>query len=227
MTNTEFDVALINHDCKNYIGVAMSHLELLTFEHNEMVGNENIECALEALDRSLELSNEIAINSNKQIKNNQKIECSKVCLINVDVNRHLEEKTKPIYEQLRKRFHIKINDSYETIGEQKYIAINYRLMMSFRENIITNAINAGASKIDIHHEMKENYGVATYHDNGKGMSQDELDKLPLLLHGDGAMHGLGAMSIFNTAKEIGFYISYSSIPGEGSTVRIIYPYVEV
>lgn len=227
MINTEFDVALINHDCKNYIGIAMSHLELLTFENNEMVGNENIECALEALDRSLELSNEIAINSNKQIKNNQKIECSKTSLLTVDVNRHLEEKTKPVYEQLRKRFHIKINDTYKTIDAHKYIAINHRLLMSFRENIITNAINAGASKIDIHHEMKENYGVATYRDNGKGMSQDELDKLPLLLHGDGKIHGLGTMSIFNTAKEIGFYISYSSIPGEGTTVRIIYPYVEM
>lgn len=227
MTNTEFDVALLNHDCKNYIGVAMSHLELLTFENNEMVGNENIECALAALDRMLELSNEIAINSNRQVKNNQKTEFSKVSLIIVDVNRHLKEKTKPIYEQLRKRFHIKINDTYKTIGEQKYIAINHRLMMSFRENIITNAINAGATKIDIHHEMKENYGTATYRDNGKGMSQDELDKLPLLLHGDGEIHGLGTMSIFNTAKEIGFYISYSSIPGEGTAVRIIYPYVEV
>lgn len=227
MRNTELDVALINHDCKNYIGVAMSHLELLTFENNEMIGNENIECALEALDRTLELSNEIAINSNKQIKNNQKTECSKVSLITVDVNQHLEEKTKPIYEKLRKRFHIKINDTYKTIGKHKYIAINHRLMMSFRENIISNAINAGASKIDIHHEMKENYGVVTYRDNGKGMSQDELDKLPLLLHGDGEIHGLGMMSIFNTAKEIGFYVSYSSIPGKGATVRIVYPYVEV
>lgn len=226
MNSTKSDISLINHDIKNCVGVAITYLQFLTGNNPELVVDKNIERAMEGLKRAIALSHEIASLTMSEIKG--KPDASEInSLITIDLNRHLENKTKPIYEKLRKRFDIAIIDTYETIDETKFILINHSLIMKFRENIISNAINSGASKIEIHHEMKEYCGVATYHDNGKGMSQDELDKLPLLLHGDGVINGLGTANIFKASQEIGFHISYASVENEGTTIRIIYPYVSV
>ena len=59
------------------------------------------------------------------------------------------------------------------------------------------------------------------------MTQDELDKIILSLHGDGVINGLGTQSIFKVAEEIGFHISCTSIESEATTVRVIYPYAKL
>ena len=219
------EIAFINHDLKNFIGAALCHLQLLELEHPEFSENSDLKHSTQNLKRAIELSTDIAHNIEINSKNKTSTPDSKMMTINL--NRHLEEKTKPIYEQLRKTTALTINDTYEILEEEKFIAINHALIMRFRENIISNAIKAGATKIDIHHKMKTYCGIATYKDNGKGMTQDELDKIILSLHGDGVINGLGTQSIYKIAEEIGFHVSYTSAEGEGTTVRIVYPYVNV
>lgn len=100
-------------------------------------------------------------------------------------------------------------------------------MNSVRENIINNAIKAGATKLDVQYEMKEYCFVITFHDNGSGMTQEDIDKLMLKKHGDGIIHGLGTKSILNTVGEHGFFVTYSSEKGHGTTIRILCPYRNV
>lgn len=225
MLENKSDIAFINHDIKNYIGNSISILRMIKLENPDLVGGECVEIVIDGLYRAIELSNDIAYNIESTTEN--KKPASNSGMMTVNLNRHLDEKTKPIYEQLRKRTGLTINDTYEILEEDKFIFINHALIMSFRENIISNALKAGATRLDIHHEMKKHYGIATYKDNGKGMTQNELDKIILSLHGDGVICGLGTQSIFKVAEEIGFHVSYTSVEGEGTTIRIIYPYVKL
>lgn len=225
MLGNKSSIAFINHDIKNHIGNSITILQLLELENPNLVGGENIEIVIEGLYRAVELSNDIAYMIENNTENKKPARNSKMMTVNL--NRHLDEKTKPIYKQLRKRTGLTINDTYKILKEDKFISINHALIMRFRENIISNSLKAGATRLDIHHEMKTYCGIATYKDNGKGMTQDELDKITLSLHGDGVINGLGTQSIFKVAEEIGFHISYTSIEGEGTTVRIIYPYVKL
>ncbi len=225
MLENKSDIAFINHDIKNYIGNSISILRMIKLENPDLVGGECVEIVIDGLYRAIELSNDIAYNIESTTEN--KKPASNSGMMTVNLNRHLDKKTKPIYEQLRKRTGLTINDTYEILEEDKFIFINHALIMSFRENIISNALKAGATRLDIHHEMKKHYGIATYKDNGKGMTQNELDKIILSLHGDGVICGLGTQSIFKVAEEIGFHVSYTSVEGEGTTIRIIYPYVKL
>lgn len=218
------DITFINHNLKNFIGAAYCHLQMLGLEHPEFGGDSDINYAIQNLRRATKLSNDIA--HNIKINTENKTTACYGNNIIINLNRHLEEKTKPIYEQLKKTTDLTINDTYKILDEDKYISINHALIMRFRENIISNAMKAGATKLDIHHEMKTYCGIATYIDNGKGMTQEELDKIVLSMHGDGVINGLGTQSIFKVAEEIGFHVSYTSVEGEGTTIRIIYPYVK-
>lgn len=218
------DVAFINHDIKNYIGTSITMLQLLELENPNLVGGENVDIVIEGLYRAIELSSEIATISHQRI-NNKHNSLPKDCT-KIEVNSYLREQTKEIYNTLRKRFYVNINYTYKLINEKKYSITNKNLIMRFRENIISNAVHAGASEIDIHHEMKDFYEVSTYIDNGKGMSEDELDKLTLSQYGDGIVNGLGNAIMSQIAKEMGFHFSYTSVENESTTIRIIYPYVD-
>ena len=225
MLKNKQDVLSINHDIKNYIGNSITILQLLEIDNPKLKGIKNISYAIEGLYRAIELSSEIAAISHQRI-NNKHNSLPKDC-IKTEANSYLRDQTKEIYNTLRKRFYVNINYTYKLINEKKYSITNQKLMMRFRENIISNAVHAGASEINIHHEMKDFCEVSTYIDNGKGMSDDELDKLALSQYGDGIINGLGNAIMSQIAKEMGFHFSYTSIENKSTTVRIIYPYVDL
>jgi len=166
MLKNKSNIAFINHDIKNYIGNSITILQLLELKNSDLVGGENIEMVTEGLYRAVELSNDIAYMIENNTENKKPTRNSE--MITVNLNRHLDEKTKPIYKKLRKRTGLTINDTYKILKEDKFISINHALIMSFRENIISNSLKAGATRLDIHHEMKTYCGIATYKDNGKG-----------------------------------------------------------
>ena len=221
MKSTEFNISFINHDLKNYIGVALAHIQLLTMDSPSLIKDKDIIAIVESLNSAIELSEEIAMNSDSEItltkgKN----------LVSIDVRAHLRDNVKPRFDGFKKMHNnISIIDTYEILDIEKYLAINPVTLKRTSENIISNAINAGATALNVSYEMKNDYLIVTFKDNGKGMSQDELDNFVTLLLGDGKIHGLGSKILFNTADEHGFYLSCNSEVGIGTTIRALCPYV--
>jgi len=221
MANTN-DVLVFNHDMKNNISAAVSLLEMFISENPSFSKNEDLLGALAGLEVSLKLSGDISIavgESYSETINNTKLE-SVLC------DQHFFENAKPAYNKLRMLYPIEINDTYVLLDEEKYVPANQAAICSLRENIVNNAVQAGATKIDVCLEMKIHCLVITYQDNGCGMTQKEIDNIYLEEYGDNITHGLGTRSILNTVKECNnAYIQYSSTKNIGTNVRIIVPYL--
>lgn len=221
MESKQTNIAFINHDLRNNIGAAISHIQLLIMETPELEDNEDLAFAVEALKCAIELTYEISIICTAD---NQGTERSESDFEVFNIKNYWDSYSKKSYKELRKKHNIEINDKYITLDENKFCAINPIAMYSVRENLINNALKAGATKIDVYYEMRENYGVVSFHDNGRGMTQGDIDKIILAQHGDGVIHGVGTKIILTQIKEHGFYITYSSKNSKGTTARIIFPY---
>jgi light-regulated signal transduction histidine kinase (bacteriophytochrome) len=224
MEITEDGISHINHDLKNNIGIATTYLELLAIQQPNLATNECIVAAIESLVRANELSQEIAARC-KSGETAGEIEPSN--LVKIAVKEHAFANIKPSYERLRKMYpQLTINDTYKVIDDEKYMMLDQSVLPRFRENIVSNAVKANATVLDIQHEMKEHCAIITYKDNGKGMTSDKIDKLMLSRHGDGILHGLGTKSILKIAQDHGVFLSYSSEVGKGTTIRAIVPYAD-
>lgn len=119
---------------------------------------------------------------------------------------------------------MEIKVSYKIREGDYAIRLNLEELKALRHNLISNAHDAGATVINACYEMKEYCLVVTLSDNGQGMDQESLDKIILAQHGDGVVHGVGTRSILNTAKDNGFFVSFSSGEGQGTTYRALCPY---
>lgn len=223
MKNIISEALVINHDLRNNIGAAISHLQLLILNNPELEKNKDILFAIENLTQSINISKTYSAKLHDSSESNNQ----ESNLTIISCQNHLFKNAKPAYEKLKKMYSIKINDSYKTIEEEKFVAANQAAISSLRENIINNAINSGATELDVSIEMKEYCLVVTFKDNGEGMSQEEVDKIHMKKHGDGIIHGLGTSSIINTIEEgDGAYINFESNKNKGTLVRIIVPYTE-
>lgn len=217
------EALVVNHDLRNNIGAAISHLQLLILNNPELEENSDIQFAIENLNQSINISKNISSKLHSSSESNS----PESNLTVISCQNHLFKNAKPAYEKLKKMYSIKINDSYKTIKDEKFVAANQAAISSLRENIINNAINSGATELDVSIEMKEYCLVVTFKDNGKGMSQEEIDKIHMKKHGDGVIHGIGTSSIINTVEEgDGAYINFESNKNEGTRIRIIVPYTE-
>jgi signal transduction histidine kinase len=222
MNATNFNISFNIHDIKNYIGAAISRLQMVSIEHEGLEDNVNIAASIDALWFALDLAREIAVND----KASRPVGSSSE-YITMSVTEHVVTNTKPFIDELRKIYSaIAINDAYQPNKEDKYISINAKSFNQAMGNIIGNAVNAGASVIDIHTVMRTYCLVITIHDNGSGMSSEEVDKIMLSQFGDGKSCGIGTKSILITAAEHDFPLTYSSVEGEGTTIRILIPYIK-
>lgn len=223
MKETISETLILNHDLRNNTGAAISHLQLLVMENPSLEKNENIAAAIENLNHSIKISNDMSA----KLGNSSEPGNPEDNLALISCHKHFFKKAKPAYEKLKKMYPIKIRDSYVTIEDDKYVAANQAAISSLRENIINNAINSGATELEVSLEMKEYCLVVIFKDNGCGMSQEEVDKIHMKKHGNGILHGLGTSSILNTIEEgDGAYINFESKINEGTTIRIIIPYAE-
>ena len=221
MSKLKSDIAFIVHDLRNNTGAAISHLQLLLLENKDLINNKDIKYAVENLNQSIQLSNEISkklVNSdanNTDILKNTVVRC----------DTHFLETAKAEYEKLEKTHGIKINQSFTTAKDINYISVNLPSLISMRENIVTNAKKSGATVIDFSVEMKEYCAIITFKDNGSGMTEDDINKIYLKKHGDGVIKGLGTKSILNTIeKHTGVYVEYKSEINIGTTIRLLVPY---
>ena len=222
MNATNFNISFTIHDIKNYIGAAISRLQMASIEYEGLENNANIAASIDALWLALESAKEIAGND----KANRPVGSS-LEYITMPVTEHVITNTKPFIDGLRKIYSaIAINDAYHPQEEDKYIAVHTKSFNQALGNIIGNAVNAGATVIDIHTVMRTYCVVITIHDNGSGMSSEEVDKIMLSQFGDGKSYGVGTKSILITAAEHDFPLTYTSVEGEGTTIRILIPYIK-
>lgn len=216
------NVLFLNHDVNNQLGIVMGSFELLLLKNPELQQSPYAERVNKGLLRAREISRELA----QTYKDSDKSELSNKDFLLIGVQEHFLKNSEPAYEKLMEIYNIKINLHVTLIDAPKKAYLNPVELVRLRENIISNAIAAGATELDVRLEMKETYLVGTFTDNGKGMSQEELDKTILFQHGDGIVHGIGTRSIVEGASKHGYSISYSSIEGKGTTIRTLVPYYE-
>ncbi|KGJ89150.1 sensor histidine kinase [Colwellia psychrerythraea] len=216
------NVLFLNHDVNNHLGIAMGSFEILLLNNPELQQNVYAERVTKGLLRARDLSHELA---QTYQDSDESAQTDKNFLL-ISVQEHFLKNSKPAYDKLMEIYNIKINLQVTMIDEPKKAYLNPVELVRLRENIVSNAIAAGATILDVHIEMKETYLVGTFTDNGKGMSQEELDKTILFQHGDGKVHGIGTRTIVEGASKYGYSISYSSIEGKSTTIRTLVPYYE-
>ncbi|NQZ22956.1 MAG: HAMP domain-containing histidine kinase [Colwellia sp.] len=216
------NLLFLNHDVNNHLGIALGYFELLIQKNPELQQSSYASLVTKGLLRARDLSHEFA----QTYQDSNKLDLSQKDFVLIAVQEHFLKNSKPAYEQLMEIYNIKINLQVTMIDEPKNAYLNPVELVRLRENIVSNAIAAGATELDVHLEMKDTYLVATFTDNGKGMNQEELDKIILFQHGDGKSHGIGSRSIVEGASKHGYSISYSSIEGKSTTIRTLVPYYE-
>jgi signal transduction histidine kinase len=220
--NESKNVLFLNHDVNNQLGIVMGSFELLLLKTPELQQSPYAERVTKGLLRAREISRELA----QTYKDSDKSELSNKDFLLIGVQEHFLKNSEPAYEKLMEIYNIKINLHVTLIDAPKKAYLNPVELVRLRENIISNAVAASATELDVHLEMKETYLVGTFSDNGKGMSQEKIDKILLFQHGDGIVHGIGTRSIVEGANKHGYSISYSSIEGQGTTIRTLVPYYE-
>ena len=213
------------HDLKNLLGGASGCLYLLEKSIPELTADSQYPHIKECLKRSIELTKEFALdlvvdenNTNKPLEHG---------FIRISAQEFISQHTKKEYTRLKEMYDLDINITIQLIEKDiKYVHINPTAAKRVRENIIQNAIDAGASRLEWDVEMREHYAVATFTDNGKGMTQETIDKIMLRLHGDGIVHGIGTTSMIDTVRNHGYHIEFSSTKGVGTIVRVVATYVD-
>lgn len=216
-------IKFLNHDVNNCLGVALGFIELAQTQSPEIATNPMITKALNALVRGTDLSHELG----KQCRTADESEAQKEDFPVMCVNEHLENNLVPEFESIKQRFNIDIELVVTPSLEKRYARINPKLVMRWRENLISNAADAGATKVEVSYTMLDYCLCVTYKDNGRGMTQEQVDKIQLKLTNDEPVHGLGSQSILNIAHQHGAPITYESTQGQGTIVRTILPYVRV
>jgi len=223
MKTTDSNIKYTIHDTKDYIGVAISNLQLASLKNEDLEDNKYIAASLEALWLALNSVRGIAVNNKASSPDGAVSE-----YVQMLVSEHVVKNTRPFVDELRKIYPtIEINESFNPKKKDKHVEVNAKSFNQAMGNIISNAVDAGASIIDIHTVMRAYCLVITIHDNGSGMSSEDVDKIMLSQFGDGKSHGIGTKSILITAAEHDFPITYSSEEGEGTTIKILMPYIKV
>jgi len=223
MQGKKSSISFINHDIRNNIAASLSCMDFLSLNFPGMEDNKFMHSMRFALGRATELSQDISTICALEGRQDDFFEKSFEI---VSIHDFWLKKTKQCYEALRNRFNIDIVDNYILLEEDRFLAVNPEAIRRARENIIFNAINAGATRIDISYEMQSHCAVVVFQDNGRGMSQADIDNIMLSQQGDGVIHGLGTRSILATVNEHGFHLKYTSEINEGTTLRLLCPYVK-
>ncbi|HKK15953.1 MAG TPA: hypothetical protein VJ981_04545, partial [Gammaproteobacteria bacterium] len=97
MKTTEFNMSFVIHDIKNYIGVAISSLQLALVEHTSLEDNIDVTTSIDALWAALNSTREISANLETNSPDKSSLE-----FVITNVNEHVTASTKPYIDSLRK-----------------------------------------------------------------------------------------------------------------------------
>lgn len=216
------DILVLNHDVNNQLGIAMGNFEMLMLKNPSLESSPHAERLSKGLERARDLSHQLA----QTYQDKDQSDLSKKDFELLSVQEHLIKNAQPAYDKIMEIYNINVTLTVDMVEAPKKAYLNPVELIRIRENIVSNALAAGATELAVNIEMKPTYLVVTFTDNGKGMSQEELDKTILFQHGDGTLHGIGTRTIVEGASKHGYSINYSSVPGKGTTIRTLVPYFE-
>lgn len=216
------DILALNHDVNNQLGIAMGNLEIMMMKFPSLQETDHAERLENGLLRARDLSKELA----QTYVDSDNVDLGEKDFVLISVQEHLIESAQPAYDKLMEIYNINITLRVDMVDTPKQAHLNPVELVRLRENIVSNALAAGATELDVHIDMKDTYLIATFSDNGKGMTREELDKTILFQHGDGKVHGVGTRSIIEGANKHGYSINYASELGKGTTIRTLVPYYQ-
>lgn len=90
-------IALLNHDIKNNIGVAITYMELLSLDYPELKNNEYIQATTEILRHANELSGKISLQCKSEEEEQRARDSG---LVKLAVKEHAFKNVKPSYDHL-------------------------------------------------------------------------------------------------------------------------------
>lgn len=226
------ELAFQVHDLRSKISAAVSFVELLERDSPEVASNPLLESIRECLSGAIDSSRELSLALTDPEEASQAKPGSVAA--SPDTSRQKFAPAKDVitvhapaaYAALSRQFPIEIDYSYVLLDGDYVLSMGAREITSIRENVVANAVDSGASRLEICYEMKEYGLLITMSDNGRGMSADELNRLRLQQLGDGRVHGLGTRRILTAARSQDSVVTYISAPDEGTTVSILCPYIE-
>lgn len=218
--DTQEQVLLKNHDLKNYMSAAYSYLDLFTSEHPQLQNNEHIVTTKNILSTSFEKSKEIHALFRDMLKSAAAPQFERV-----NIQTMLNENAKSFYQKISGIYALEIRDTYSLLREPRFSRINISETKEAEENIFSNAFKAHATRVAVHHEMKDRFMVSTYTDNGDGMTQNEIDCFMMASCGDGISSGIGSRNIMRCAVRHRTPLTIISEKGKGMTIRIVTPYI--
>lgn len=132
------------------------------------------------------------------------------------------EKITAILPSIEKELGIAITTCIEQASDDCTVYCDEQLADHIIRNMLGNAAKAEATKVDIIYVEKDMTVEVLFRDNGKGMTEDEIDKLGFGFTTNGDGHGEGIRSIKRLVVEAGGDLERpKSIPGIGTEFKII------
>lgn len=144
----------------------------------------------------------------------------------LDIHHVLIEGSIPHYEKLEKIYGIKIDISVDRNLMGKKGNVNLIELKKIRENIVDNAVKAGADQITISYSDQGDYVLAKFIDNGRAISDElinEINSYDPLLDDSEDITSLGTKIIKDACVKHGFNISYKR-ENDKTMILFVCPY---
>jgi len=209
----------IIHDLRNKIFQAKSCLEIAADLSPYLTDNVWLERSNVATDQAHQLLEELLLSNRNSGMPNEKSD-----KVTWNLQEYIQTHAKPDLEALQRMYPIEIEVTCHYQPEAKYVCLNDSLIKRIKDNVVDNAIKARATNLSVDYDLKDDYYVVTFTDNGCGMTTEKLDKVLLKQFKKDDIHGLGTQFISATAKDHNFVLTYHSELGIGTTVRFLCPY---
>lgn len=204
------------HDLRNKLIILEHNLMKISEKNNPAESINEFESSRLSLDRSFEL-----------IKNYMDEKSDHNQFHTVDVQTILIEESEPHYDDLARLYGIKIELFYNLDGSNQKILVNPFTFKKVRENIVENAVKAGATKLDILFDgTDKDFFEVSYKDNGSGIQSEllnEINNYGISKNIISTKH-IGTKLIKEICEEHGFAIDYDSIE-QGTFIKLLCPYV--
>lgn len=218
----ENEIIYYFHDLRNKMSQAKSCMYVAMDDHEDLKENQWLNLCTEAIDRGTKILNDglhTFTSDRMSATLNQE-------LIRVELQEFTSALIQQPYNHGHAQCSLEFTIEYRPSDIPKFININPQKLYRLRDNIVDNAIEAGATSIHTTIQMKDNYFIITCVDNGKGMTQDQIDEILVNKYSKNPLHGFGTQYLLDTIKAHNSSITITSELNKSTTLRIVCPYAD-